>query len=189
MVLSSPTQKYFSLQALLQLSIKLSGPSRWNRIWGSYCSEELTNNLFTLALQWPYIPGSLCKYLHCLGKTFKVENEEWLLISRYHSQCSSLGWEWPNHTSACIVSRQQLSNQRRLGSLGTDLRAGWQKNCYVEQCGWSLRGSESLFWSPSYWHWKWNVGGVFKNKLLRNLSEDWVTSHSRQMYLSRCPCY
>lgn len=102
---------------------------------------------------------------------------------------SSLGWEWPNRTSACTASRQQLSNQRRLGSLGTDLRAGWQKNSYVEQCGWSLRSSECLFFEVHRIGMKMKRGRSLSNKLLRNLSEDWVTSHSRQMYLWRCPCY
>ncbi len=93
--------------------------------------------------------------------------------------CSSLGWKWPNRTSACTVSRQQLSNQRRLGSLGTDLRAGWQKNSYVEQCGWSLRGSECLFLSPSYRHENgtWEVS--FKQtveKPFRRLSHFTLTS-------------
>lgn len=42
--------------------------------------------------------------------------------------CSSPGWEWPNRTSASTVSRQQESNERRLGSLGMYLTAGWQKS-------------------------------------------------------------
>lgn len=102
--------------------------------------------------------------------------------------CSSLGWEWPNRTSACTVSRQQLSNQRRLGSLGTDLRAGWQKSSYVEQCGWSLRGSECLFLKSIVLAWKWNVGGVFQTNCWETFQKT-VTSHSCQMYLWRCPCY
>lgn len=96
---------------------------------------------------------------------------------------SSLGWEWPNRTSACTASRQQLSNQRRLGSLGTDLRAGWQKNSYVEQCGWSLRSSECLFLKSIVLAWKWNVRGVFQT----NCWETFQKTESLHTHV-RCIC-
>lgn len=98
--------------------------------------------------------------------------------------CSSLGREWPNRTSVCTVSRKQQSNERRLGSLGRDLRAGWQKSSrsttWVEFAMLWVSFVLSIVLA-----WNWNVSGVFQTNCCKMFLDCrvWGTSNSHPIYL------